>query len=154
MTLFEGILRDAIRIDPTPLIRPGFEQVTFGGDSSLPRLEPIPVATISIKLVATEALNRLVDLIRSEEEEAPDDRAWYEFYITFNDYTPSGVDGWIQVVVRGTTASDAGFSHRIELTRLEQNMVRAYIDDQCRQHVAIGASITDLLRAVRTRMLN
>lgn len=152
MTLFEGVLRDAIHIDPTPVIRAGFEQVTLGGDSSLPRLEPIPVATISIKLVATDALNRLVDLIRSEEEEAPDDGAWYEFYITFNDYTPSGVEGWIQVVVRGTTASDAGFSHRIELTQLEQNMVRAYIDDQCRQHMAIRQGITDLLRASKNRM--
>lgn len=155
MTLFEGILRDAIRIDPTPLIQPGFEQVTVP--------EMTPAAAITIKLTATDALNRLADLIRTDlgylpvdgaGDEETDEGTWYEFYITFNDRTVSGVSDGIQVVVRGAAENDNGLTHTIELTRLEQDLVRAHVDSQCRQHMAIRQGITDLLRAVRTRMLN
>ena len=153
MTLFEGILRDAIRIDPTPLIRPGFEQVTVP--------EMTPAAAITIKLTATDALNRLADLIREDlgylpvdgaGDEETDEGTWYEFYITFNDRTVSGVSDGIQVVVRGAAENDNGFTHTIELTRLEQDLVRAHVDSQCRQHVAIRQGITDLLRASKNRM--
>lgn len=154
MTLTEGFIRDEIFID--------FGSENMYGDDQCNIDYPCRFPTVGFQLIATNGLVQIADRIRKEAgfkpmhpmdeytDETCDNDGWYDFYVGLNGFSDNHMDSCIEFVVVNADSEDNEELYTIDLTKEEQNLIYARLDEQCRRYEE--KSCEELLQEAERRM--
>ena len=156
-SMFKEILREIIFLDAS-------SEYSFGTDQVC-NSYPTEFATVSLPLLCTGTLTRIVDRMRTamDRENKPmspfdyytdamcDQDGWYEFYVTLNTFTETKTCSCIEVIVDSSEAKDNGEVYYIDLDEYEQKALYETVDEQCKK--VYKKSCEDLLKEAEEAML-
>ena len=154
MTLTEGFVKDAVFIDFGA-------EILYGSDQCYVSY-PCRFPTVSFQLMATNGLSQIADRIRKDMGFKPmhpmdeytdatcDNDGWYDFYIGINGYAENQMDSGIEFVVINSDCNDNEQQYTINLTKEEQDVIYACLDEQCRSH--LGKGCAELLAEARIQI--
>ena len=141
-----------------------FEYTNFNSDQAYVD-SPVRFPTVTIQLVSTNTLDKIVDAMRVEAGHKPmfpdnwreisyedwDSDGWYNFYVTLNGYSDTMVDNAIEAIVDSSYTDDDGQSYYIDLTETEQIEVYNELNKQLKEH--FNTSCDALLEEARHLMI-
>lgn len=140
MELLHGLLDLCIELDEEDTLLYGSDQAYI--------YYPCVFATVNIKLLSTDMLEQIVDLMRLREGlPLRGEDSWYDFYIELNDYNSPKIATCIECVLCDDNSEE---TYYIDLDQNTQYALYKVLDHKC--FITYGKGCATLLAEAREAM--